>query len=116
MVDRDEFMKILDDQRKKFTHKDVARFFKGWNKTMQYYFTDLDEYYVIELVDGIPKPIVQEKLEKPDIMYTMSTETFLALNKGEISGFKAYQQGKLIVKATMPEIMKLQKLDKLQID
>ncbi len=116
MVDRDEFMKILNAQRKKFTHKDVARFFKGWNKTMQYCFTDLDEYYVIELVDGIPKPIVQEKLENPDIMYTMSTETFLALNKGEISGFKAYQQGKLIVKATMPEIMKLQKLDKLQID
>ena len=54
-------MKILDDQRKKFTHKDVARFFKDWNKTMQYYFTDLDEYYVIELIDGNPKPLVKEK-------------------------------------------------------
>ena len=113
MVNRDEFLKILDNQRKKYTHKDVARFFKDWNKTLQYYFTDLDEYYVIELVDGNPKPIVQQKLDNPDIMYTMSTETFLALNRGEITGLKAYQQGKLIIKATMPEIMKLQKLDKL---
>jgi putative sterol carrier protein len=116
MVDRDELMKILDDQRKKYSHKDVVRHFKGWNKSLQYYFTDLDEYYVIELVDGNPKPIIKEKLENPDIMYSMSTETFLALNKGEISGLKAYQQGKLKIKATMPEIMKLQKLDKIKID
>ncbi|MFX0031385.1 MAG: SCP2 sterol-binding domain-containing protein [Candidatus Hodarchaeota archaeon] len=116
MVDKDELMKTLDDQRKKYTHKDVARHFKGWNKTLQYYFTDIDEYYVIELVDGNPKPVVKEKLENPDIMYSMSTETFLALNRGEITGFKAYQRGKLKIKATMGEILKLQKLDKLQID
>ncbi len=116
MVNRDEFLKILEDQRKKYTHKDVARHFKGWNKTLQYYFTDIDEYYVIELVNGDPKPLVKQKLENPDIMYSMTTETFLALNRGDISGFKAYQQGKLIIKATMPEIMKLQKLDKLKID
>jgi len=116
MVNPDELMKTLDDQRKKYTHKDVVRHFKGWNKTLQYYFTDIDEYYVIELVDGNPKPVVKEKLENPDIMYSMSTETFLALNRGEITGFKAYQRGKLKIKATMREIMKLQKLDKLQID
>ena len=116
MVNRDELMKILDDQRKKYTHKDVARHFKGWNKTLQYYFTDIEEYYVIELVDGKPKEVVKKKLENPDIMYSMSTETFIALNKGEITGFKLYQQGKLKIKATMAEIMKLQKLDKLQIE
>lgn len=116
MVNRDELMKILDDQRKKYTHKDVARHFKGWNKTLQYYFTDIEEYYVIELVDGIPKEVVKKRLENPDIMYSMSTETFIALNKGEITGFKLYQQGKLKIKATMAEIMKLQKLDKLQIE
>ncbi|MFW9771934.1 MAG: SCP2 sterol-binding domain-containing protein [Candidatus Heimdallarchaeota archaeon] len=116
MVNRDELMKILDDQLKKYTHKDVARHFKDWNKTLQYYFTDIEEYYVIELVNGNPKPVVKEKLENPDIMYSMSSDTFMALNKGEITGFKAYQQGKLKIKATMAEIMKLQKLDKLKIE
>lgn len=116
MVDREELMKILNDQRKKYTHKDVARHFKTWNKKLQYHFTDLDEYYVIELVNGDPKPLIKEKLEKPDIMYSMSSDTFIAMNKGEISGFKAYQRGELKVKATMGEIMKLQKLDKIKID
>ena len=46
-------------------------------------------------------------------MYSMSTETFLSLNRGEITGFKAYQQKKLKIKATMAETLKLQKLDKL---
>jgi len=68
---------------------------------------------VIELVKGEPIEIVQEKLVNPDIMYSMSTDTFVSLNKGEISGLKAYQRKLLKIKATMPEMLKLQKLDKL---
>lgn len=113
MVNMEEVMKVLEAQKDKYTDERVARHFKGWNKKLQYHFTDIEEYYVIELIDGVPKPLIKEKLENPDIMYSMDTETFLKLNKGEISGLKAYQQKKLKIKATMPEIMKLQKLDKL---
>ncbi len=56
---------------------------------------------------------MKEKLENPDIMYSMSTDTFIAMNTGQLSGFKAYQRKLLKIKATMPEILKLQKLDKL---
>ena len=45
-------------------------------------------------------------------MYSMSVEIFVALNKGEILGYKLYQQKKRKIKATMPEMMKLQQLDK----
>ncbi len=113
MVNMDEVLEILEKQKDKYTHKKVAKFFKTWNKKLQYHFTDVDEYYVIELIKGIPQPIVKEKLEDPDIMYSMSTDTFLKLNRGEVSGFKLYQQKKLKIKATMPEMLKLQKLDKL---
>ncbi|MHA1222851.1 MAG: SCP2 sterol-binding domain-containing protein [Candidatus Heimdallarchaeaceae archaeon] len=113
MVIMEEVLKVLEEQRGKYTNEKVAKHFKGWNKTLQYYFTDINEYYVIELVDGKPKPVEKKKLDDPDIMYSMDTDTFLKLNRGEISGFKAYQQKKLKVKATMQEIMKLQKLDKL---
>ena len=113
MADMNEVMKVLEEQRGKYSDKRVARHFKGWNKTLQYYFTDTDEYFTIELIDGKPQPIEKKKLENPNIMYSMDTDTFLKLNSGEISGFKAYQQKKLRIKATMAEIMKLQKLDKL---
>ena len=113
MAETEEFLKILEAQRNKYSDSRVARHFKGWNKTLQYHFTDIDEFYVIELVDGDSQPLRKEKLDDPDIKYTMTTETFLSMNKGEISGFKAYQQKLLKVKATMPEMLKLQKLDKI---
>jgi len=43
----------------------------------------------------------------------MDSDTFLAINRKEITGMKAYQQKKVKVKAKMPILMKLQKLDKL---
>ena len=112
-ADKAEYLQLLEKQADKYTDPRVARHFKGWNKTLQYHFTDINEFYVIELVDGEPQPLRKEKLDDPDIMYTMSTETFMSMNKGEISGFKAYQQKLLKVKATMPEMLKLQKLDKI---
>ena len=113
MAEMDEVMEILEAQKAKYTNQKVAKFFKTWSKKLQYHFTDIDEHYVIELVKGEPQPIVKEKLENPDIMYSMSTDTFIEMNTGKLSGFKAYQRKLLKIKATMPEIMKLQKLDKL---
>ena len=113
MANMEEVLDTLEKQKDKYTHESVAKFFKTWNKKLQYHFTDIDEYYVIELVNGDPQPVKKEKLENPDIMYSMSTDIFLKLNRGEISGFKAYQQKKLKIKATMAETLKLQKLDKL---
>lgn len=113
MSSDEEFLELLKKQAEKYSNPKVARHFKGWNKTLQYHFTDIDEYYVIELIDGVPQPLEEKKLDNPTIMYSMSVETFVALNKGEVSGFKLYQQKKLKIKATMPEMLKLQKLDKL---
>ena len=113
MADIEEVMRVLEAQKSKYTNEKVTKFFKTWSKKLQHHFTDIDEYYVIELVKGEPQPVVKEKLENPDIMYSMSTDTFIDMNTGQLSGFKAYQRKLLKIKATMPEILKLQKLDKL---
>jgi putative sterol carrier protein len=113
MISKEELLEILDEQKKKYTHEKVASSFKKWNKTIQYHFTDREEYYSFELVNGQPGSIIEGKIENPDIEYTMSTETFMSLVKKEITGFKLYQQKKIKVKASMPELLKLQKLDKL---
>ena len=95
MVDKEELLKLLDEQSKKYTHEKVAKSFKTWNKTIQYHFTDIDEYYSFKLANGQPDEVVEKKLENPDIEYRMSTDTFVALVKKEVSGFKLYQQKKL---------------------
>lgn len=113
MSSDEEFLELLKKQAEKYKDTKVSRHFKGWNKTLQYHFTDIEEYYVIELIDGVPQPLEKKKLDDPTIMYSMSVETFIALNKGEVSGLRLYQQKKLKIKATMPEMLKLQKLDKI---
>lgn len=104
----------LETFRLKFMDARVAKDFKGWNgKTMQYLFTDSGEYYHITFRDGEPAPAVRGKPGKAEIQYELSTETFLALARREITGLRAYAQGKVKLRASMPDMLKLQKIDSI---
>jgi putative sterol carrier protein len=99
-------MKILDPR--------ALKDYRGWSgKVMQYHFPDTGRYYHIRFQDGLPQPAVEGKPEKADVFYEMSTEVFRALTRKEISGLKAFAQGKVKVRAAMPDLLKLQKLDSL---
>jgi len=104
----------LESFRLKFYDPRVVKDYKGWSgKVMQYHFTDTDQYYHIRFQDGQPQPAVKGKPEKADISYEMSAAVFLALTRRELSGLKAYALGKVKVRAAMPDLLKLQKLDSL---
>ena len=107
----DEIISEISKIREKMTDEKVARNFKSWNKTMQYYFPDVDAYFHVKLTNGVPGEIIKGKAEKPEISYEMNTEDFFALNRGEVSGLKLYNQKKIKIKASMPDIIKLQKLN-----
>ncbi len=100
--------------RSKIMDPRVVKDYKGWSgKVMQYHFTDTGAYYHIRFQDGLPQPAAKGKPEKADVTYEMSSETFLAMSLKQISGLKAYAQGKVKVRASMPDLLKLQKLDSL---
>lgn len=105
---------LMKEQQEKFSDPAIAHNFEGWNKTMLYYFPDIDEYYIIPIVEGAGQEPekVSSPPKKPDIYYEMSTETLRAMTCGEISGFKAYQQRKLKLQASFTDMMKLQSLNK----
>jgi aldehyde:ferredoxin oxidoreductase len=111
----DELRALMEEQQVKFTDPAVAHNFEGWNKTMLYYFPDIGEYYILPIKDGVGQTPekVSDPPKKPDIYYEMSTETLRAMTRGEISGFKAYQQRKLKLKASFTDMMKLQSLNKV---
>lgn len=111
----EELQSIMEEQQVKFTDPAVARNFEGWNKTMHYYFPDIDGHYVLEIINGegqVPRK-VEVPPKKPEIYYEMSTETLRAMTRGEISGFKAYQERRLKLKASFTDMMKLQSLNKV---
>ena len=105
----------MEAQRRKFGDERVAHHFKGWNKRMQYHFTDIGEYYLISMVDGAAQPPqrLEKPVEKPDIVYEMDTGTLRAMTRGELSGLQAYQQRRLRLRASFFEMMKLQSLNQV---
>ena len=113
MVEKEKLLQALDEQRQRFADPRLAGDFSRWNKTMQYHFTDRNEHYLIRFVEGQAQPPTQEQLPKPDIRYEMDSDTFLAITNKEITGLKAYQQKRVKLKASMPDMLKLQKIDKL---
>jgi putative sterol carrier protein len=112
-MDRETLLKLLDEQRLRFADPKVVKEFSRWNKTMQYHFPDRGEYYLVRFIDGEAQPPVQEQVPKPDIQYEMDSDTFLAIIRKEITGMRAYQQKRVKLKASMPDLLKLQKIDKL---
>jgi len=111
MTTDEEIIEEMNKVRAKMTSEKLARHFKNWNKTMQYYFTDTKEYWYIKLVNGQPEGPIKGKIEKPDISYEMSTDDYMALMHDEVKGLKLYNAGRLKIKASMPDILKLQKLN-----
>lgn len=104
----------IEGFRQKVMDPRVVKDYKGWSgKVMQYHFADTGRYYHIRFQDGLPQPAVHGKPEKADVFYEMSSTTFLAMSRKELSGLKAYAQGKVKVRASMPDLLKLQKLDSL---
>jgi len=104
----------LETFRSKILDPRVVKDYRNWSgRVMQYHFTDTGQYYHIRFQDGLPQPAVRGKPEKADVSYEMSSAIFLAMSRKEISGLKAYALGKVKVRAPMPDLLKLQKLDSL---
>ena len=111
MPTREELRQLLELQMERFYEEKALKAFQGWTRTMQYYFTDIQEFWYIRVVDGKPGEPNEGKVEKPEVLYEMSSDTFASIARREITGMKAYMQGKVKVKASMGDLMKLQKLD-----
>jgi aldehyde:ferredoxin oxidoreductase len=114
-LDAEKLQTLMEEQQAKFTDPAIAHNFAGWNKTMHYYFPDIDGHYVLEIKNGegqVPRR-VEAPPKKPEIYYEMSTETLRAMTRGEISGFAAYKERRLKLKASFTDMMKLQSLNKV---
>lgn len=109
-IGREEVFKVLESTRQKFISSELTKVFKKWNKSILYYFTDLNEHWHFKIIDGKPGPLKQGEIENPSISYILSGPVFVGLMRGEIDGFKAFRKKLVKVKAPVKDLIKLQKL------
>jgi len=110
MPTRQEVIDALNAAREKLLTEEAKKEFKGWTRTIQYYFPDSDEYWHFEVIDGIPGELINAEADDADIRFTMKEKILLGLIDGSVNGMLAFTTGKIKVKASLKDISKLQKL------
>ncbi len=91
----------------RFADPGTQKAFRGFNRTLQFRFTDTGESWLLRIVDGRYATLTMEAAEKPDILVEMATDDFAGVMKRRLHPVKAYTQGRIRVKGEMPDLVKL---------
>jgi len=113
MASRESVMETLRAQNARFSHEKVAGSFKGWSRIMRYVFPDIGLTATIAVTDGVPSEPAEGGSDAAQVSYEMSSDTFLSIARKELTGMQAYSRKLVKVKASMGDLLKLQKLDAL---
>lgn len=108
MVAKEEVRKVLESVRTKFENPATRTKFKGFDRTLQFHFTDLDTSFHTRIHEEIIDPFTEGTLEKPHLLVTTDSGTLLGIMQGNLSPLDAYSVGKLKVKGSMTDLLKLQ--------
>ena len=107
MTDIKPYLQKMVDR---FADPGVQASLKGFTKTLQFKFTDTNEFWLIRAVDGNQATLAQESVEKPDVLITMATDILAGIMDKKINGTTAFMQRKIQIKGAMEDMMKMQKL------
>ena len=99
----------LEKIRGKFDDPTVQEKMTGFTKAIQFVFPDITKTYVLSIQNGKNATLEEKALEKPDIMITWASDVFLGIQNKTVNPTTAFMSGKLKVKGSMDDLMKLQK-------
>ncbi|MFW9924413.1 MAG: 4Fe-4S binding protein, partial [Candidatus Thorarchaeota archaeon] len=107
---KEEIFAVMDELYEKFLEDKAKEVFKGWNKIMLFQFTDINEYWYMRVIDGIPQRKEAGFIEDADIVYIMKTGVFVKVMRGEMNAASALRRKLIKVKASVRDLIKLMKL------
>jgi putative sterol carrier protein len=81
----------------------------GFSKSIQLVFPDLNETYVLTVLNGKTVTIERKSLETPDLVITWNSDVFAGIEDKSVDPTTAFMSGKLKVKGAMDDLLKLQK-------
>ena len=104
-----DVMPHLEKIRAKFDDPTVQEKMKGYTKSIQFVFPDLSKTYLLSIQDGKNATLEEKALEKPEIAITWASDVFVGIQEKTVNPTTAFMSGKLKVKGSMDDLMKLQK-------
>jgi len=110
MATKEEVKKGLERVAAKFDDPELKEEFKRFHKSVQFVYPDINLSYVMEVAGGGVKELKEGTVERPNVVVTLDSDTFLGILDREIDALSAYSEGKIKFKGAMTDLLKLQKL------
>ena len=110
MATTEDIKNSLDGVRARLDDPKLKQRFAAFSKNLQFTFTDLDTSFVMRIENGEMKSLAEGSTESPDIHVTVESEVLMNILSKKINPMRAYTTGKLKVKGTLTDLLKLQKL------
>jgi len=108
MATKEEVKQVLQGVREKFDTPETKSKFEGFDRTLQFKFTDLQTSFHTRIHEGVMDPFAEGELEKPNLLVTTDSGTLVGIMQGGLSPLDAYSVGKLKTKGSMTDLLKLQ--------
>jgi putative sterol carrier protein len=109
MGKKEELMASLKLWIAKLDNPAIKEQFKGFDKTLQFDFTDVT-FHLLMVFKDQKCALKEGSVPNPDIVISTSSATILSITKGEIDPMKAFLGRKLAAKGQMQDMLKVQLL------
>jgi putative sterol carrier protein len=110
MASKDDVLQHLETVRKKFENPDTKAKFVGFDRILEFRFTDLELSFHTRVHDQIMEPFTEGSVENPNLLVITDSGTLIGILEGNFSPLDAYSIGKLKAKGSMTDLLKLQVL------
>jgi len=104
------FEEAINIVRNRFEDPNIRKSLSGFSKTIRLDFPDKNISYVMRIENGELKEFEAKSVENPDAVIVMDSETFVGLINKKISPVRAYMTGKIKVKGSASDLLKLRKV------
>jgi putative sterol carrier protein len=106
----EELEKRIGVLAERFKDPEVAKSLKGFTKTILFEFPDMGVAYTFYVEDGVLKSFERKAAERADIRVSMSSSVFIDIIDRKTNPIKEYQLGRINVKGSMSDLLKMRKL------
>jgi len=107
MTDIVPYLERLCDR---FAQPEVRAAFRGFTKTMQFTFPDLQRNFTLSIAEDGSAKLAEQTVSQPDVKVTTGSDTLAGIVDHTINPIQAYITRKLKVTGQMDDLLRLQKL------
>ncbi len=94
----------------RFAQPEMRTAFRGFTKTMQFTFTDLQRDFTLSIAQDGSATLAEQTIPQPDVQVTTRSDTLAGIVDRTVNPIQAYITGKLKVAGQMDDLLRLQKL------